>query len=267
MRKTILATVALAAMVSCASDQQPKALVLYYSQTNTTKAVAEEIALQTGADIEAFDVEQPYDGTYQETIQRGMQEKNFGTYPKAKALESDLSKYDIIYLGYPVWFGTCANPVFSLLESVNLSGKTIVPFCTFGSGGLNTSVNDLRVTLPGTKILDGYGVRQARVAKAPAEIARFLVLAGLKEGSVEEYPEFSAQEPVNEETSAIFDAACSSYPMPLGTPSTVGYRQIPDGTEYLFTVAGTGADGTPSQTEIYVIAGNDGSIEFTQAVR
>lgn len=268
MRKTALAFMALAAMVSCATKQtEPQALVLYYSQTNSTKAVAEEIALQTGADIVAFDVEQPYDGTYQETIMRGMQERSSGEFPKLAELGCDLSKYDVIYLGYPIWYGTYAIPVSSLLAEVDLNGKTIIPFCTFGSGGLQSSSADLKAALPGADIREGYGVRAARIDKAKAEVEQFLIRSGLIEGEAIALPEFSAQQPITEAEAAIFDAACSSYPMPLGTPVTVGSRSIPNGTEYLFTAESMGADGTPSKACIYVTAEEGSAPEFTQAVR
>lgn len=73
----------LVAAVSCSTDKQSKTLVLYYSQTGATRAVAEEIARMTGADIESIDVIQPYDGTYQETIQRCNEEGSSPEFIKA----------------------------------------------------------------------------------------------------------------------------------------------------------------------------------------
>ena len=118
-------------------------MVLYYSQTGATRAVAEEIARMTGADIESIDVVQPYDGTYQETILRCNEERANGVLPELAPLKSDLSDYDLIFLGYPIWYGGCAHPVLSLLKNTEVGEKTIVPFCTFGSGGLESSYSDI----------------------------------------------------------------------------------------------------------------------------
>lgn len=253
------------AMASC--TEGGKTLVLYYSQTGATKAVAEEFAAQLGADIVSFDVEDPYSGTFDETIARCLSEKAAGTVPALAALDVDLAKYDVVFLGYPVWFGTYAPPVASLLKEVDLSGKVLVPFCTFGSGGLNTSSADLKAALPGADIREGYGVRNARVKAAPAEIEQFLIASSFKEGVKEVLPEFSEQAPVTEEDVAVFDAACSDYQMPLGSPVTVGKRERIDGTEYLFVAESAGADGQVATSKIYVIAPAGQTPQFTQVVR
>ena len=85
-----------------------------------------------------------------------------------------MDDYDVVFLGYPVWFGTFAPPVITWLNNVDLSGKTIVPFCTFGSGGLDSSTRDLAAKQPNANILPGYGVRAARLAAMPKEVDQFL---------------------------------------------------------------------------------------------
>lgn len=251
-------------MVSCSSNG--KTLVLYYSQTGTTKAVAEVIAAQTGADIEAFDAVEPYSGSFAETIARGQKEMAEGVLPEITPIQADLSKYDVIYIGYPVWFGTYALPVQKLLKEVDLSGKVVVPFCTFGSGGLDETVAQMREELPGADVRDGYGVRTARVDKAAEEVERFLIASGLKEGEAEVLPEYSEQQPVTEAEALQFDEACGSYQFPLGTPVTCGWRETSYGTEYLYMVENAGADGQVSTSKIYVLVSN-GRAEFTKVVR
>ena len=81
-------------------------------------------------------------------------------------------------------------------------------------------------------------------------------------------PDYSAQQPVTDAERQIFDAACSSYQFPLGTPQTVGKRQTPDGTDYKFTVASRGMNGGGETTSIiYVTVGKDTKPEFTEVVR
>jgi len=246
-----------------------KKLVLYYSETGTTKTVAQELQKQLGADIESIEPVTPYSGNFQETIQRGQREMQSGETPELKPLKSKMADYDVIFIGYPIWFGTYANPIITLVKEQDFAGKTVVPFCTFGSGGLNTSSDALKKALPKANIVQGYGVRTARVAAAAKELDRFLKENGYKKGTVAKLPEYSEQVPVTAEDKAIFDAACSSYQFPLGTPSTVGKRQTPESTDYKFTVNSSSPNGTASTSIIYVTVGKEQGAkpEFTEVVR
>ena len=256
-------------MTAMTTASAQKMLVLYYSETGVTKTVAEELQKQTGADMEAIEAVEPYTGIFQETIERGQREMQSGEMPALKPLTKQVADYDIVFLGYPIWFGTYANPIATLVRSQDFAGKKVVPFCTFGSGGLNTSSDALKKALPKAQIMEGYGVRTARVKAAARELDRFLKEQGYKEGKVEPLPPYSAQLPVTDEERALFDAACSSYQFPLGTPQTVGKRTTPDGTDYQFTVKGRGFNGEESTSTIYVIVGNaeGDKPEFTQVVR
>ena len=260
----------IAMMVSMTSFAQKKSLVLYFSESGTTKAVAEELQKQLGADIEAILPEEPYSGNFQETMQRVQKENQSGTLPKIKPLKVKIADYDVIFLGYPIWGGTYASPVTSLLKEQDFAGKKVVPFCTFGSGGLNTSSDALVKALPKAKIQAGYGVRQARVAAAAKELDRFLKENGYKKGSVAKLPAYSEQKPVTDAEKAIFEAACSSYQVPLGTPETCGKRTTDDSIDYEFKVKSQGFGGGGAQTStIYVTVGREEGAkpEFTEVVR
>ena len=264
MRKLLLSM----AMITCvASAFAQKKLVLFYSENGTTKAVAEEIQKQTGADIEAVEAIEAYTGDFQATIQRGNKERESGQWPAIKDIKKNIKDYDIIFLGYPIWFGTYANPIVTFLKQQDFAGKTIVPFCTFGSGGLNTSSADLEKALPKAKIAKGYGVRTARVAKAEKELNRFLIENGYKAGNIEKLGAYSEQKPVTDAEKALFDAACSSYQFPLGTPQTAGKRETPDGTDYKFSVKSRGMNGEEATSTIYVTVEKGGKPEFTEVVR
>lgn len=253
-------------MTSCTSEKK-KSLVLYYSQTGTTQVVAEAIQQLTGADIVKFDAVDAYTGSYAETIQRCQEEMKNGTVPAVNSLDIDLAKYDVIYLGCPIWFGTCARPMFGLLEACDLSGKTIVPFCTFGSGGLETAVADIRKYEPNANVVEGYGVRTARIDAASDEVYRFLVLNGHIDGEAEAYTDYSEQAPVSADEVAIFDAACSSYQFPLGTPITVGSRTTPNGIDYRFVANSQNMDGTASESIVLVTVQEGKTPEFTRVIR
>ena len=274
MKKLLLSLAVVAGMTTACTQQKAvektnRQLVLYYSENGTTKAVAEELQKQLGADIEAIEAVEPYSGNFQATIERCNKERESGQTPALKALQSNIADYDTIYLGYPIWFGTYAMPIATLVKEQTFEGKTIIPFCSFGSGGLNTSTADLEKALPKANILKGYGVRTARVASAAKELNRFLIVNGYKEGSVEELPDYSAQQPVTNEEKAIFDAACSDYQFPLGTPETVGKRETSESTDYQFIVKSKGQNGEEATSTIFVTVSKEEGAkpEFTEVVR
>lgn len=246
-------------------NSDAKHLVLYYSQTGSTKAVAEEIKKLLDADIECIELENPYTGTYDETLQRVGQERKSGNLPKLKPLKADLSKYEVVYLGYPIWFGTYALPIASLVKNYDFEGKKIVPFCTFGSGDLESAMEDLKKALPKAEIAEnGFGMRDVRVAAAPKEVKRFLIEYGYLKGQVVAIPGYSEMRPVTEEEKQIFDAACSGYKYPLGTPVLAGKRGTPDGVDYIYEVENNGRRNT-----VFVTVGHEEGTkpEFTRVVR
>lgn len=273
---TVVATLT-ATVVSCGTQQDtpdttPQILVLYYSQTSNTKAVAEEIAQQLGADIEEIVPVNPYDGDFQATIERCMQEKEQGVITEIQPLASDINKYDVVFIGYPVWFGTYAPPIATFLDKTDLSGKKIVPFCTFGSGGLESSVKELAEQQPNAEILPGYGIRAARLDAAPAEIDQFLKANGFLEGEYIQLEDFPEQHAVNEEETAIFNAAVDGYPMLHAQAKTVASRAIANGMEYLFTAIDLPREENSKmppagEIQVYVTAEDNASPVFTKVVR
>ena len=267
MRKLLLSLAMVTGIAT--SFAQQKVLVLYYSENGTTKTVAEELQKQLGADIEAVEAVEAYTGDFQATIQRGNKERESGQWPAIKAIKKNIKDYDIIFLGYPIWFGTYAMPIATLVKENDFAGKTIVPFCTFGSGGLNTSSEALKKALPKANIKQGYGVRTARVAAAAKELDRFLIENGYKEGEVAPLPAYGELVPVTPEDSAVFSAACSTYQFPLGTPKMVGKRETETTTDYKFTVKSTGMNGEESASTVYVTVGKEEGAqpEFTEVVR
>ena len=272
----ILALVAVVfAVVSCDTKKEEpkkKALVLYYSQTSNTKTVAQEIAKLMEADIEEIVPVKPYDGDFQTTIDRCSKERDEGISCEIKPISADITKYDVIFLGFPVWFGTYAPPVAAFLDQADLSGKKVVPFCTFGSGGLDSSVKDLAKKQPKAEILPGYGVRAARMAAVPKEVDQFLKEGGLIEGEFTKLEAFAEEHPVSKEESDIFDAATKDYPMMHAQAKTVATRNIPGGVEYLFTAVDLPREDNqqappPGELKVYVTKLEGATPEFTQVVR
>ena len=283
------AAIALMAVVSCSPKKEApksKVLVLYYSQTLNTKAVAQEIATRLDADIEEITLVEPYDTAFQATIDRCKADREKGILPEIKPLKANVADYDWIFIGYPIWFGTYAPPIASLLEKVDLSGKWVVPFCTFGSGGLESSTKDLAEKQPNAKIMTGYGVRAARMDAMPKEVEQFLKLylpliskpdptdveANTQSDSLFVPADFPEQHPVSADETAIFEAAVNGYPMLNAKAKTVASRTALDGIEYLFTAMDMPrekkADMPPaSDIQVYVLVEKDKAPVFTKVVR
>lgn len=259
--------------VSCGpKNEAPKVLVLYYSQTSNTKAVAEEIATRLGADMEEIVPVMPYDGDFQATIERCMQDREQGVIPTIQPIKADIAQYDVVFIGYPVWFGTYAPPIAAFLDNVDLSGKKVVPFCTFGSGGLESSAKDLAEKLPNAEVLPGYGVRAARMEAMPKEVDQWLKAGGFIEGEYTQLEDFPEPQAVNEEESALFDAAVDGYPMIHAKASMVATRAIPEGKEYLFTAVDLPREDKPDmppagEMKVYVTVADGEAPVFTRVIR
>lgn len=279
LKLMMCAALAMMVVTSCSQKSQnsekekaSKVLVLYYSQTSNTKTVATEIATRLNADIEEIALVEPYDTAFQATIDRCKADREKGILPEIKPLKLNVADYDTIFLGYPIWFGTYAPPIASLLEKVDLSGKWVMPFCTFGSGGLESSVKDLAEKQPNAKIMPGYGVRAARMDAVPKEVEQYLKSIGFIKGELFMPADFPEQHPVSADEAAIFDAAVNGYPMLNAKAKTVASRTILDGTEYLFTAMDMPRENKPgmppaSEIKVYVLVEKDKAPVFTKVVR
>lgn len=273
MRLMLAVTVAAMAVASCGPKKEaPKTLVLYYSLTGNTRMVAEEFANRLGADVEELVCVNPYDTNFRACIERCLQEREAGTIAEIEPVKADLSKYDVIFIGYPVWFGTYAPPVATFLSNNDLGGKKVVPFCTFGSGGLESSVKDMVAAQPNAEVYAGYGVRAARLDAMPAEVEEFLVAQGFVSGEYVEPEPWGENHPVSEEEAAVFDAAVDGYPMLNAQAKTVAVRSLPNGREYLFAAVDKPreekADMPPAgEMQVYVKALEGAAPVFTKVVR
>lgn len=127
--------------------QETKVLVAYFSATHTTEGVAECIANGLNADIYEIVPEEPYtdaDLNYNDNNSRTTIEMNDpNSRPAISGSVEDMGQYDIVFIGYPIWWGQAPHIVYTFFESYDFSGKTIVPFCTSGSSGIGSSATNL----------------------------------------------------------------------------------------------------------------------------
>ena len=123
-----------------------KALVVYFSCTNTTKTLAEYAANILGADIYEIVPAEPYteaDLAYYTNGRADREQNDPSARPKISGGIDNISDYDTIILGYPIWHGQAPRIICTFLESYDFSGKTIIPFCTSHSSGMGSSTDNL----------------------------------------------------------------------------------------------------------------------------
>lgn len=130
------------------TDKNGKTLVVYFSATGTTKAVAEKIAEYTKADIYEIKAKTPYtdaDLDYNDSDSRTTKEQNDKTVrPEISSKKLKLDGYSTIYIGFPIWWGEEPRIMDTFVESYDFSGKTMIPFCTSGGSGIGSSGDNLK---------------------------------------------------------------------------------------------------------------------------
>lgn len=139
--------------------QGSKVLVAYFSATGTTKGVAEHIANGLNAEIYEIIPEEPYtdaDLDYSDNNSRSTIEMNdASSRPAISGSVENIEQYDIVFIGYPIWWGEAPRIVSTFVESYDFSGKTVVPFCTSGRSGVGSSATNLEQLTSGAAWMEG----------------------------------------------------------------------------------------------------------------
>ena len=137
-----------------------KILVAYFSATNNTEGVAQQLANGLGADLYEITPEKPYtdeDLAYGNSNSRSSVEMNDpAARPAISGSVENMEQYDVVFIGYPIWWGEAPQIISTFIESYDFSGKTIVAFCTSASSGFGNSDSALRSAAKGAKWLDGH---------------------------------------------------------------------------------------------------------------
>lgn len=168
MMKKMLIPVVLAFLFSLSAAEKSKALVLYYSWSDSanTRQVAVQIAKNTRAQLEMITPVKKYSRKYAEVLNVARQELKQKKACPVKPLKNDLKKYDVIFIGSPIWFGTYAPPVRTFLQNNDLRNKKVFFFCTHGKGGPGKFFKDAAKLAPGAVIGNGfscYGIHAKKI--------------------------------------------------------------------------------------------------------
>ncbi|MDO5552333.1 MAG: flavodoxin [Planctomycetia bacterium] len=144
-----------------------------------TIVIANDIKEMTGGDMFQLITDKVYPADYDATTDLAKKEQNSNERPTLKSQPENLADYDIVFLGYPNWWGTLPMALFTFLENNDLSGKTIIPFCTHEGSGLGDSQRDIAKLCPESKIIDGLAVRGGSVTSAKTDVEKWLQKIGL----------------------------------------------------------------------------------------
>ena len=171
------------------SGNMKKSIVIFFSHagdnysvgiidTGNTKIVADYISEITGADQFEI-VTHKYDGmAYTPLIELAKKEVAAGELPPYEGTAPDLSGYDTVFIGGPVWWGTYPQVMFTLFKDINLDGKTVIPFTTHEGSGLASCANNVRKAFPKAKVTGEFSIYGHEVRGGKAKVERWL--KGLK---------------------------------------------------------------------------------------
>ncbi len=151
-----------------------KILVAYFSHSGNTREIAEQIHKSVGGDIFEIQAVKTYPDDYDAVVEQAKQELNSGYKPALKTRIEDITSYDVVFIGFPIWWSTFPAPVKTFLSEYEFSGKTIVPFCTHEGSGLGRSVSDISRLCPKSTVLDGIAIRGSDVRTAHNKVSEWL---------------------------------------------------------------------------------------------
>jgi len=165
-----------------------KILIAYYSRkgqnyldgrivnlsVGNTEVAAKKIQAIKGGDLFHIDTVVAYPKDYTETTEVAMAEKKTNARPELTDIVKDMDAYDVVYLGYPNWWGTFPMAVFTFLESYDFAGKTIIPFCTHEGSGLGSSERDIKKLCPSANVEKGIAIKGGSVNSADGAIQSWI---------------------------------------------------------------------------------------------
>lgn len=143
--------------------------------------IANWIQQEVGGDLFSIVVTEPYSSDYNECLNRAADEKAAKARPKLVNHVENMDDYDIVFLGFPNWWYTVPMAVHSFLEEYDFSGKTVIPFVTYGTGGLAGTIKDITSDLPSSAtILEPIGVYRPEVDGSRNKVIEWVQKTGIK---------------------------------------------------------------------------------------
>ncbi len=161
-------------------DEENSCVIVDGKVLGNTQYVAQLIQEMTGADIFRIMPRQPYPRDHRTLVDLAEREQERGARPAIAGTVENLDAYDTVFIGYPNWWADMPMILYTFLEQYDLSGKTVVPFCTHGGSGLSRTVGTIRKKQPdATVVRDAFALSRSRMEQAPSAVAAWLKRLGL----------------------------------------------------------------------------------------
>lgn len=154
-------------------------LIAYYSQSGHTEAVAKAIQQETSGDLYRIRTNISYPKNAPAMQSQVKAEYNEGLRPPLAEPMPDMSRYDVVLLGFPNWYNAPPVGVFTFLEGTDWKGKTVVPFVTYGLSGWGSSIDDIREAAPNAAVAKGLAVHASQAGHCRKAVASWLDSLGL----------------------------------------------------------------------------------------
>ena len=149
-------------------------LILYFSMTGNTEAVANFIHDEVGGDIVKLETEETYPDDYNDLLDVAQEEQSENARPELSTTIDNLDEYDTIFLGYPIWWGDMPMAIYSFLDNYDLSGKTIAPFVTSGGSGLSGTPSNIKNEEPNANVVEGLSIYDSDARNSRNEVVDWL---------------------------------------------------------------------------------------------
>lgn len=157
-----------------------KVLVAYFSWSGNTRNLAHQIQELTGGDLFEIETVKAYPEKYRSCTEYAKKEKEADARPALKSKVKDMDAYDVVYVGFPNWWGTAPMAIWSFLEGYDLTGKTVIAFCTHGGGGEQKCFSDLARHAGKADLKKGFICHGGTVGDARPKVERWLEEIGMK---------------------------------------------------------------------------------------
>ena len=159
---------------NASGTEENNILVAYFSHSGNTRVIATQIYETVGCNIFEIATIDSYPGGYNDVVKQAKQELDESYRPELKTKVEKMESYDVVFIGYPNWWGTIPMPIVAFLKQYDFSGKTIIPFCTHEGSCLGRTVTDITNLCPHSTILDGLAVRGRDAKNAQNEVSKWL---------------------------------------------------------------------------------------------
>lgn len=156
------------------AEEGEKTLIAYFSWSGNTEKLANMIQQETGGDLFEITPAEPYTEDYDALLEQAQQEQQDQVRPELTGQVDNWEEYDVVFVGYPNWWGDTPMAVLTFLESYDFGGKTLIPFCTHGSGGFGRSLASVENSAAGAELLEGFEVSGSSVDGAAERVTEWL---------------------------------------------------------------------------------------------